>query len=121
MGRIYWWGNGSSQPLSRQTEMSVSLLNDVRHLIDGEAFEGAVGGCDEIRQVFVVHVDLPEFAGFPVFIEHEVRGVVVVLVHVVVDAAFLRECRFDELFELCFHKVDFVGLGVDVGNDGKFL
>ena len=33
-------------------------------------------------------MDLPEFTGFPVFIEEEMRRVFVVLVKIVVDAAF---------------------------------
>ncbi len=92
-------------------------LCDVRHFIDGEAFERAVCGCDEVRQVLIVHVDLPELTRFPVFIEHEVSRVLIVLMAVVIDAARFRECRLDELEQLCFDKVDLVGLGVDICDD----
>lgn len=37
-----------------------------------------------------LHVFLPQRAAFPVLVEHEVRGVVVVLVQVVGDAALFR-------------------------------
>ena len=47
-------------------------------------------------------MDLPKFARFPVLIEHEVGGVLVVLVEGVVDAARFRECWLDEFEQLCF-------------------
>ena len=61
----------------------------MRHLIQGEILHGSLGRSHVVLEVLLFHVGLPEFAGLPVFEKQEVRRVLVVLVHFVVDAAFL--------------------------------
>ena len=67
-----------------------------------------------------VHMSLPEFPALPVFIEHEVSWVVIVLVQIILDAPILGLRDLDELLQLRFDQLNLVCLGVNVRNDRKF-
>lgn len=65
------------------------------------------------------HVVLPEVAGFPDFEEEEVGGVLVVLVHVVLHAAFFGAGDVDELGQFGLYQINLAGFGFDVCDDGE--
>ena len=67
-----------------------------------------------------IHVVLPEFTRFPVFVEQEVGGVLVVLMKIVLNAAFFRPRDRDQFLQLGFDQIDLVGIRKDVRNDGEF-
>ena len=62
---------------------------------------------------------LPQLATFPILIEQEVRRIFIVLMQVVIDAAFFGPSDVDQFEKLSLHQVDLVGVGFDVGNDGQ--
>ncbi len=66
-----------------------------------------------------VHVVLPEFAGFPDFVEEEDGGVFIVLVKVVLNAAGFRESGGNEASEACFDAIDLIGFGFDLCDDDE--
>jgi hypothetical protein len=43
----------------------------------------------------------------------------VVLVQIVIDAALFGARYGDEFFELCLYQIDFVGLGLNIGDNGQ--
>lgn len=66
------------------------------------------------------HMGLPQVAALPIFVEHEMRRVVVVLMQVVVEAAFLGARDVNQLLKLGLHEVDLVRVSLNVGDDGQF-
>lgn len=63
------------------------------------------------------HMILPHLAGRPVFKEHEVGRVLIVLVQVVLNAASFKSGDVDQLFKFTLHQLDLTGFRFDVGND----
>ena len=65
------------------------------------------------------HVGLPQVPALPVFVEHEVGRIVVVLVQVVVDAALFGARDIYQFQQLGLDQVDHVRVGLDVGDDSE--
>ena len=73
----------------------------------------------EVFGMGAFHVALPERARGPVLVEEEVGRVLLVLVKVVVEAAFFGLGGLDEFDEFPFYEVGLIRVGVDMGDDGE--
>ena len=93
-----------------------ALLAQVR--LD-ELVDRAVGRGEEVLEVLVVHVGLPQLARVPGLVEEKPRGVLVVPVQVVPDTPLLAARGGDEFLEFCAHEIGLVGACSDDRNDGE--
>ncbi len=87
--------------------------------MEPKLFNCTIGNFHKGSEVGRIHVSLPKVAGFPVFVEQKVGWIFVVLVQVVLNAASFFARDGNELFQLSFNEVNFVGVGEDVAGDGE--
>jgi len=61
---------------------------------------------------------LPKIAVLPEFNKHKLTWIVIVLVKVILEAAWLCPSDWDQLFYFGFDEISLAGVGFDVGYDG---
>lgn len=69
---------------------------NLTHLVENNFFNCAFGCRHIVLKVLVIHVGLPKFTGFPVFIEKKVGRVFVVLMQVVINTSFFSACDINQ-------------------------
>ena len=92
-------------------------LCDLCHLIKNELFNRTFGCSHILSKVLIAHVSLPKFTGFPVLLEHEVSRILIVLVQIVVYAAFFCAGDVNQLEKFSLYQINLVSFGLDVCND----
>ena len=72
-------------------------LGNMRHAIDGECLYRVVNSSDVVSDMRAGEMLIQRGFWRPVFMENEMRWVVIVLMQIVVDAAIFSACFVDQL------------------------
>jgi len=84
------------------------------HFVQDKGLYSALSGGHVGGEMWRIHVSLPKFSAFPVFIEDKKAGVFVVFMQIVVDAALFCAGDVYQLFQLCFDERFFARCGGDL-------
>jgi len=68
------------------------------HFVDGELLNRILGCSHVVLQGLCTHMGLPQLMRFPVLVEHEMSRIFIVLMPVVINAAFFSAGNINQFF-----------------------
>lgn len=92
-------------------------LDNFCHFIEHEIFNSTISCGHTGCKMWSIHVGLPQFTIFPVFKEHEMRRVGIVLMQIILDAPGFSPRDRNQLFQFSLHESNVCAPCMDPGDD----